>query len=91
MFEPCSPGCPGWFRNSETLRIERCDECARFDDDTGAEDYVRANDLGEESREGLPGDLDHCLDCGGLFYESGSASRSASDTELCSYCYTNGA
>jgi len=26
----CDPGCPGWFRNTDTDRIERCDECARI-------------------------------------------------------------
>lgn len=37
---PCDPGCPGWFENNETGKIERCDDCQRFGDDDEAENYV---------------------------------------------------
>ena len=32
--------CPGYFRNSENDKIERCDECAIFSCDEDAEDYL---------------------------------------------------
>lgn len=32
----CCPNGQGWFRNVETGRIERCDECARYVDDVTA-------------------------------------------------------
>lgn len=90
---PCSDGCSGWFRNSESLRIERCDACARFPDDVAAEDFVRANGLGAESvTRFIPGrrQRGHCLDCREAFETSGPAGRSSADSELCSYCYVNG-
>ena len=24
----CHPSCPGWFVNTDSLRVERCDECS---------------------------------------------------------------
>jgi hypothetical protein len=37
--DPCSPGCPGWgwFNDEE---IQRCDDCAIFDDDDDAREHV---------------------------------------------------
>lgn len=36
MSAQCCPEDRGWFRNVETLRIERCDDCRRFGDDDEA-------------------------------------------------------
>ena len=33
--------CPGWFINSETGRVERCDECAVFGSDEMAVKHCR--------------------------------------------------
>lgn len=56
--ERCSPGCPGWFP-SESDRgygIERCDSCARFDDDEDAVDYVHRMALWAEYLMGYIGE-----------------------------------
>ncbi len=34
--------CPGWFLNSETNKVEACDECAIFESDDEALEYCNA-------------------------------------------------
>jgi hypothetical protein len=36
----CDPGCPGWFLSGETGKVERCDECDRFECDEHAGEHV---------------------------------------------------
>ena len=45
----CSPGCPGWavFNGNE---IQRCDACARFEDDDEAITHVIGIELREVER-----------------------------------------
>lgn len=38
--EPCYPGCPGWFIDSERHDVVRCDSCAAFPDDDAAAAHV---------------------------------------------------
>jgi hypothetical protein len=38
--KPCDDDCPGAFVNTETLKVERCDTCKRFETDHGAADFV---------------------------------------------------
>lgn len=77
----CSPGCVGWFRNGETLRIERCDARRRFIDDIEAEAFVRST---------RPARNLFCVACDDAFTATGPFSRSASDPQLCTDCYVNG-
>lgn len=46
-WEPCAPGCPGWFVTDcdvplplGWVHVQRCDECGRFADDDAAARYV---------------------------------------------------
>lgn len=61
----CDDGCLGWFRNDETGRIERCDTCARFDDDAAALAHVLACHLPEGGCDdcGVAHDELHAEDC----------------------------
>lgn len=42
--EGCDPDCPGMFRNGETGRWDRCDDCAKIAANVLGHSYVRAVD-----------------------------------------------
>src|ERR1051325_7746037 len=42
-WKSCDPGCPGWARfnlGTNTEGIQRCDSCARFENDIAASEHV---------------------------------------------------
>ena len=39
-FKECDESCAGWFVNADTLEVERCDTCKRFDSDEEAAEHV---------------------------------------------------